>query len=325
MTNYKPDIWRLQAQSDSKGLIEALKDTDPDYRKRAALALRTLGTPDAMPALRKALIVEQDEEVRFHIGALIEALANDTGDLVPPPAELTPVQRLIEKLKETDPQIVIDAANQLGEMKDKLAVEPLVVLFNDSNVSIEIRLAVAEALLKLEAAPVEVTLLAALRNSDWHIRRNGAAILGQLKAVWAVDPLAKALRDPNSIVRKTAFAALKHIGTPEARKAVLEHRARMNSTRTPETGQPAKGDEADASPKSKLLDRVKTPEEAPTPSEKEEDDPLSWPKREDPAELYLNPTQPLDPSALAEAEARRKKSTLSPPDAAKPDHPKKAD
>jgi hypothetical protein len=75
-------------------------------------------------------------------------------------------------------------------------------------------------LIKLESAPVEVTLLAALRNPDWRIRRNATAVLGQLHADWAVHPLIAALRDEQEIVRRTAYAALKRIGTTEALQAI---------------------------------------------------------------------------------------------------------
>ncbi len=331
---YRPDIWQLQAKLDTQGLVDALKSDDPNIRKRAAAALRALGAVASIPALRVALVNEQDAEVRNHMSAALEALqleakrATDTQEAVVPE---TPVGKLIAQLRSKDPEEVIKAANGLGELGDKLAVEPLVVLFNDAKVSIQVRLAVAEALLKLEAAPVEVTLLAALRHADWHIRRNGAAILGQLRAEWAVDPLVKALRDPNRIVQKTARAALKHIGTPEALRAlgIAEAEYKLADTgdlkplvHTPSTTKPPAPSGLLKRFQEKLIKESAPAEEAPQtpPNEtaeksdnaKSASDDLVWPKRQDPPTIHFRPTEPLNPNyASGDFPDARKSITLS--------------
>lgn len=321
MSDYKPDIWRLQAQFDIKGLVQALKSDNPNIRKRAAAALRALDAKAAAAAVRSAFIREQDPDAKASMGAALEALADDPDSLPDDVRETTAghtrVSRLIKKLESEDTSEVIAAAAELGELGDRLAVEPLVMIFNDSNVSIQVRLAVAEALLKLESAPVEVALLAALRHSDWRIRRNGAAILGQLKASWAVEPLAKAMRDPHPVVRRTAFAALKHIGTPEARQA-LGRGSLSEKTKTkprPPTQKPAgtSTEKSKTQPPSGLLDRGKKTAEAPPqpdPETTETSQKLSWPKRdtEDDSHLqrFIQPTKPLDPRTVEELERRRK-------------------
>lgn len=218
-SNY--DIWRLQAQSDSRGLIDALKSPSLEVRKRAATALRALGATSAIPALQAALVNENDHDVRTILISALDALfqqeVEDEGDQ--PPDEHQ-VVRLIAQLNSLSAEQVIRAAQTLAELKEKIAAEALVMVFRNQNHSARVRLAAAEALIKLESAPVEVTLLAALRHRDWHIRRNAAAVLGQLHADWAVEPLTAALRDAQEIVRRTAYAALNRIDTPEARKAI---------------------------------------------------------------------------------------------------------
>jgi len=178
------------------------------------------------------------------------------------------------------------------------------MIFNDSGVSIEVRLAVAEALLKLESAPVEVALLAALRHSDWKIRRNGAAILGQLKAAWAVEPLAKAVRDPHPTVRRTAYAALKHIGTPEARKALAGTTSKDKAATKPK--RPANMPSRHLPKKKKgtgsLLDRISPPPGA--ASDVDENDESD--ESEMPEQRHIQPTKPLDPKTLELIEKRRK-------------------
>lgn len=241
------DIWRLQAQYDVQGLTEALKSTDAVRRKRAAAALRAIGARESIPALRVAFEKEADEDARSSIASalvsLAEVPAHETAEAdVQPSVEQTLATRLIRQLESADPAEVIDAAHQLGELGDRQAVEPLVMLFHDVSRSVELRLAVAEALLKLESAPVEVTLLATLRHNEWQTRRNGAAILGQLRAGWAVPPLVNAMRDPHPIVRRTARAALRRIGTPEARRALEEYAAsQIRPTLRSETGLNAPG------------------------------------------------------------------------------------
>lgn len=224
------DIWRLQAQYDVQGLTEALKSTDAVRRKRAAAALRAIGARESIPALRAAFEHEADEDARSSIASALVSLAEEPAREtveaeVQPSVEQTLATRLIRQMESSNPADVIDAAHQLGELGDRQAVEPLVMLFHDVSRSVELRLAVAEALLKLESAPVEVTLLATLRHNEWQTRRNGAAILGQLRAGWAVPPLVNAMRDPHPIVRRTARAALRRIATPEARHALEEYAA----------------------------------------------------------------------------------------------------
>lgn len=251
VSEFKPDIWRLQAQFNTKGLVTALSNDDAGIRRRAAAALRALGAVHTIPDLEKALEQETDEETRATLDMTITMLRQEQDGSQPAP--LTPskvktlVEQLIEKLKTTeDAGAIIRIARALGEIGDKQAVESLVLIFNNTRVPIKVRLAVAEALLKLESAPVEVSLLGALRNGDWKVRRNGAAILGQLRAAWAVEPLAIALQDENEIVRRTALAALRNIGTKEARDAIEAVRRSLGKTST----KTSKAVSADDAPKS---------------------------------------------------------------------------
>lgn len=159
----------------------------------------------------------------------------------PPVAKKKPVTDLLKPLEGLLPEVIIDdrtiellailkngtnkyeiirAAHELGANNQKAAIEPLMKLFNDPTQPIQVRFAVADALIQLESATIEVSLLAALRSDDWQKRRNAAAILGQLKAEWALQPLMAATRDANPVVRRTAWAAIKHIDTAQTRKAL---------------------------------------------------------------------------------------------------------
>lgn len=290
MNDNNSNIWRLQAQFDIQGLIDALKQDDVGIRRRAAAALRAIGDKKAVPAIRVALINEQDSDVRAILASALDTLSDTSEDIltenVETPDTLVHVNKLIKMLDSEEPEQVIDAAQQLGELGDQIAVEPLVVIFNNMKSSIQVKLAVAEALLKLEGAPVEVALLAALRHTDWHIRRNGAAILGQLKAEWAVEPLSRALRDSHSTVRRTARAALQRIDTPEALKAL---NTRVQKTNQPSSKQHPKTPKSSvktvpSAPRDGLLNRLKAQQQAHEESQE--------------VAKHLQQTKPLDPDVV---------------------------
>lgn len=295
MNDNNSNIWRLQSQFDIQGLIDALKEEETSIRRRAAAALRAIGDKNAVPALRVALINEQDPEVRAILASALDTLSDTNEEIltkdIEQPESLVQVNNLIDMLDSDVPEQVIDAAHQLGDLGDQIAVEPLVLIFNNMKSSMQVKLAVAEALLKLEGAPVEVALLAALRHTDWHIRRNGAAILGQLQAEWAVEPLSKAMQDPHSTVRRTARAALQRIATPEAVNALNSRPEAPSQTpaqkprRKPSVG----GTETiPSAPRDGLLNRLQAQQQA----HEQNDD--------ETAELarHLQPTKPLDPSVL---------------------------
>jgi hypothetical protein len=226
VSDFRPDIWRLQANADIPGLTAALRNEDAGIRKRAAAALRALGAKNVVAELKAVLHAERDPETRAAILSALAALEGDDEDdphqAATPDSmrKITELDRLVEQLNHPDTSRVIDAANKLGRLRSKRAVEPLVMVFQDNHRPSRVRQAAAEALLRLESAPVEVSLLGALRSAHWRVRRNGAAILGQTRAAWAIEPLVNALKDEHELVRRTAHAALIRIGTSEALAAL---------------------------------------------------------------------------------------------------------
>jgi HEAT repeat protein len=218
------EVWRMQTQSDVRGLINTLGDANPLNRRAAAVALRALASPSAIPGVQDALMRESEPELREVLVTTLEFLfAQNKIDSETTTAQISDnrnIVRLIARLSAGHTEQAVRAAQELGDSREKLTVEALLMTFNNRKLSARIRLAVAEALIKLQSAPAEVTLLAALRSEKWMVRRNAAGILGQLEADWAVEPLLKALRDPIEAVRRVAQAALERIGTPEAIAAV---------------------------------------------------------------------------------------------------------
>jgi len=212
-------IWRMQAQEDVPGLIKAVRDPDAEIRRRAVAALRTLGATNAIPALQAALVVEEDADTRTALMSTLDFLFQkdiDEEENGSADERYNRIVSLVSQLNSTSPTRIIQAARALGELREKIAAETLVMVFRNQSHPPAVRLAAAEALVKLESAPVEVSLLGAFTNPDWRVRRNAAAVLGQLRADCAADPLNRALHDTHERVRVTARAALERIGTPEA-------------------------------------------------------------------------------------------------------------
>ena len=221
MKDFNFEVWRMQAESDTKGLVSALKDANPQTRRAAATALRALGATTAIPGVQDALMQEGDPEIREILVTTLEFLfAQNNGGQTVQTGDNRNIVRLIARLSANHTEQAVRAAQELGDSREKLTVEALLLTFNNRKLSARVRLAVAQALLKLQSATAEITLLAALSSERWIIRRNAAAVLGQIEADWAVEPLLKALHDPIEAVRRVARAALERIGTPEALAAI---------------------------------------------------------------------------------------------------------
>lgn len=217
-----PNIWQLQANEDIPGLIQALGDLDPGVRKRAAAALRILDAAQALPALEEALEIEDEWQAQDSMTAAVQFLSR--GDRLLDLITQQNVDGLLAILLSGNEAEVMGAVRALGQIGDQRAVEPLVSLFQAETTSDDVRYVVAETLIELKSAPTIVSLVAGLRREEWQIRRNSAAILGQLKATWAAPALADALRDTHSLVRRTAEAALRQLDTPAAHEALREWR-----------------------------------------------------------------------------------------------------
>lgn len=220
------NIWQLQARGDTQGIIQALDSTDPQVRSRAIIALGMMKATEALPKLRLMRSEETNTQRRLMLEQTIATLEKLVVIEQPetPEGETSPqntVEVLVKKIYSDKEDEAIQGIMSLGKLGDRTVVEHLIILFRNPSKSASLRLACAESLIMLESAPASASLLAALRKPQSQTRRNAAAILGQLKADWAVEPLIKAMQtDPNSLVRRTAIAALRHIRTPEALQAL---------------------------------------------------------------------------------------------------------
>lgn len=221
MASNRPNIWKLQADRDVSGLQNALQYPEPELRKRAAAALRVIGTAPAIVALERALIREENVQVREHIDVALSYFSR--GTIIQEFIKMKNVAGLVEMLHSPRQQEVMQAIQALGDIGDRIATEGLVIVFRNPLLADDIRLAAAEALLKLENAPAVIALLGALQKDNWQSRHNAVIVLGQLKATWATKPLINALNDSHAKVRKSAAWALRQINTSETQQALAEY------------------------------------------------------------------------------------------------------
>lgn len=148
-------------------LIEALSDRDWPVRKNAATSLGRIGDERALKPLLKTLD-DKDIDVRRHaIGALVKMKSKA-------------VKPLLKKLYDTDWQTRAIAAESLGRIGNKKAVEPLIKALSDRR----------------------------FRDENRYVRGKAAEALGRIGDKTAVKYLEKALDEKYIFVRKRAQEAL---------------------------------------------------------------------------------------------------------------------
>ena len=158
--------------------------------------------------------------------ALINALTNSSPKVRAHAAETlgelrnrSAVNPLIAALSDSEPRVRTQAAYALSVIRDHRAADPLVRALQDS--SPEVRAAAAEALGQLGDRGVVDLLIAALKDSNGRVRSSAAFALGQIKDDRAVDPLISVLHDSDDGVRALASLALGEIRDPRAAEPLL--------------------------------------------------------------------------------------------------------
>ena len=204
-----PDVAKLKAKGDVKGLIKALGyQKDWHVRQAAAEALGKIGDARAVEPLVAAL---KDQDSNARQGAA-EALGR-IGDA-------RAVEPLIAALKEgagvgrvaaLNSNARQAAAGALGQIGDARAVEPLIAALRDQDQYTGLRKAAVGALGRIGDARAVEPLIAVLRDPGEEMCKAAAEALGQIGAP-AVEPLIAVL-EPGTAVEH-AKRALGQIGAP---------------------------------------------------------------------------------------------------------------
>ncbi len=211
-----PNIERMVARKDVKGLIKALRyRNNSTIRHGAAEALGILGDACAVEPLIEALD-DTDTWVRNHaaaslgklgagraIEALLKALVDDAWQVRRASAEslgrsgdLRAVEPLIQAIGDKEPGVRKAVANALGQIGDSRAVEPLIKA-----------LGLEQSDRLLEAAVRDGSALAKMQADNRSDRIAAATALGQLNDPRAIESLIPLL-GLGSGIREAAAAAL---------------------------------------------------------------------------------------------------------------------
>jgi len=122
------------------------------------------------------------------------------------------LETLLQKLKDPDPFVRVEAVQALGEIQKEQSLVAVCGCLNDEN--IYVRAYAAEALGKIGQVDISLTLsklLPALNDPSPYVRAMMLAALGELQDERAADSIRKLLQDEDESVRGMAAWALGNI------------------------------------------------------------------------------------------------------------------
>jgi len=128
--------------------------------------------------------------------------------------------KLMNDLRSRNPAVREEAARKLGDLKDPIAVDPLIVILRkdkDRNV----RWRAEDALVNIGAPAVE-PLIKMLSDDSWRVRRRAVRTLGKIRDPRAIDALVVSMKtDEDCYVRKSAAGAIGEIKDPRAGEILI--------------------------------------------------------------------------------------------------------
>lgn len=224
-------------------LITHLEDADSELKREIILALKMIGDKQAVPALNKILLNDENPFIRYDaaralgniastdsIFTLIKALKTDKNWMVKGACATalgkTGNKKAVNELKSI---LNIDAGYEASWARDRAAcalagigeggIEALVSSLGASRQSARRR--ASWALIEI-GDPAVPYLISALKDLSSFARKRAAMVLGWIGNKEAVVPLSWALADNNLEVRKMAVWALGRIGETKAIAALKQ-------------------------------------------------------------------------------------------------------
>jgi HEAT repeat protein len=122
-------------------------------------------------------------------------------------------------LDDADPKVRAEAVQAIRQAEDRAAVPALVARLDDPDQ--QVGLYIAQALIELATREELTPLLVTLGRGDANGRWRAAYVLGAIRDTRAVPSLARALRDTDVLVTRTAAEALAGIGSRSAIAALM--------------------------------------------------------------------------------------------------------
>jgi len=175
----------------------------------------------AQPA--KAVLVQSSYD---HTNRNAENKKGDFGSSLPPLAQPADSARLLQVLKDRTASLAdrAAAADALGKMGVKEAVETLQQILGDNSEALTLKYKGARALGVINDDQAVPTLSALLGNqtTDRHLRVVSALALGNLGTADALQALSRAEEDSDSLIRFKAVQALEKSHDPTSREVVAK-------------------------------------------------------------------------------------------------------
>lgn len=197
-------------QANLTELMNGLKDGDINVRKGTlAVLTATEGGigPRTNPDVVQAVLSIMKKE---------DAARGPGGDVLSSPlfvrsgANARSVPALMAFLDEKDDGVKRGAADALGKIGDKSAVQKLIAVMHDPKISLSVRRVVVAAIAVIAAPEGESALTEAVTNpnDDAEARAQAAAGLGKIASPSAIATLVRTLTDPDNQIRSAAIASL---------------------------------------------------------------------------------------------------------------------
>ena len=227
-----PNVDKLAAKRDLKGLAKALTNRDAAVRDAAARALGEIDGPEAVPLVVVELTGQDDERVIETGAGALRAMGGHAvpvlvaglrgapsdkrpayGALLGRLGEAQGLGPLLEASRDSDPGLRATAALSLGLIGTPPATERITELFRDDE-DMDTRGMAALALASHKLAGAYETFVGALHGPDPMTRALAATGLGMLGDARAAESLRRvAAQDADERVRNTAQSALGDLET----------------------------------------------------------------------------------------------------------------
>jgi HEAT repeat protein len=183
----------LRDESARKDLVRALDEPEAPVRRVTLEALARLPTESSTVAACRRHVADPDPSVRV---AAIDALARLDKDAK---------QSLHPMLRDPDPRV----RSKLGGVPDVLDEEALRLLLRDRDPGVRTR--VLKGLAAHPRREVSRSVVAALSDEDWHVRRAACDAVVAAQPEGGAEELMRALVDPHPSVRGRALVALERL------------------------------------------------------------------------------------------------------------------
>lgn len=208
MRLFKPNIEKLKARKNIKGLINILKYKDEDVRMAATVALGELREGIAVePIIRVAV------DYYFYDGKTRETAIKTLTKL-----GKVSVPYLITALENGDEmEVRWVAAKVLGEIHSTEVIEPLKKALLKDRYGI-VREMAAKSLIKIGELDRVIKVLKNTKNDG--LRKSVIEVLGEIKDKKVVEPLINVLGDKDNQLREKAAKVLRNFNDDEAKKTL---------------------------------------------------------------------------------------------------------